>query len=1319
MSAQPRRRLCPAGALCASLFVAAAYGQESEERYVRITAEVADVQVKTDVIGQVRRGEVFKINSEHEQWLLIDVELPAGRQRGWIRRQDVEMMPSSVAATESPSESDPKAPEYIEVVGAEAAVKIGNKTIGTARKGDLFAVLERNGPWLKIEIVVDGAPTRGWISNDQVRPIESTDGTPASSMWPAQSGIVPSVVRTAHLAVDWKSSEVVAEATLPPQVAAAELRIHTPHGAGLDHLQVDRRGLALRVAGTDESLQKCLVPGTRSIWLAAESESATAYHRIDLPQLRLDEAVVITRFETFSEGLVVSVPVEGLLPGFSVHAAWSNENTQTGFAELRSDKGELPRVVDVLRHQEQDLLRLAVPFAANDGSRIQFQIRVQRLDGSMSETLSFTQLGNRLDGDAQIVAKSRSAPIDAAVTVPAIEFMNVTNAVSKLQECGLIAEFVDAGSLRPMAAVSQPDRAIVTTQGLAPDSVALAGESLIVGIVANSSEAIPVYDLIEADHTLIDIGDSYGLIELDDGRSRVWSSFSPARSSTENPSGLTPRLAAPDSQNREELGDVTSVSIRPRPLFPLDARSHSQPPEVKFLARVAKLAELAVLARPTPRGLPGAIGHATTESIELHEDVLEEAMYSNDAAAIRQVFDNISKTVTRNLHVDLAETATRAMHGDWSAAFRHHISRGALDCNRNGPATDDIVFWQLAWMFQHGHYSPAAYLQLEAMATGDPQLHFHTTPQSTAWIDAVMSTTSGSALGGLTPTSLPAAAQAPVVPSREPSITLAMGPTEVRVPGLLESTVRVASERLGALGLRIDDVQNLFETDLVVDSRPEASAWVDPTSSVELTVTRKVPPITNKKLADAQTVLRRWRLQPAWTGNSFADDIVFEQLPAAGTYVAPEEPVHLELRVVIPHVEGQPQSQAVAALKEKDLKWSAPTRAFKTDKVVNQDPKASSLARHGDTVTLKLQLKVPKVDDGRSLSSARDLLNQWDVVPDVSNELARAADLVRGQRPAAGTYVDHGSRVVLDPVNARVPPVRGQTIEAATRRLDDEDFEVARIGDLLGADVVTSTEPTVGAELARGGTVSLDARVPVPRITRGMSVVQARNLIDGSPNDLRWAVVDDWWDHDVVYSLSHRPGVLVYPRTTIEITPGVNVPNVEGSVVGRAEEMLGAADLEWHWDVVGTQETTEDGLIGEDIVRGQSVRPGIHPRRNIARINLQVVRYVEATRTVPQVANFERPLSEAIRMIQSADLTPAIILDGRRMSAAEYLASAIGQTIRQGARGQALREPAAERQNPPGGTQVRARSIVLIEGTTPRPRTDVDADPQNPFRRNQ
>jgi eukaryotic-like serine/threonine-protein kinase len=191
--------------------------------------------------------------------------------------------------------------------------------------------------------------------------------------------------------------------------------------------------------------------------------------------------------------------------------------------------------------------------------------------------------------------------------------------------------------------------------------------------------------------------------------------------------------------------------------------------------------------------------------------------------------------------------------------------------------------------------------------------------------------------------------------------------------------------------------------------------------------------------------------------------------------------------VSVPYVVAQREDLAVANVVKKGLGARVhrePNETQKEGRVFRQDPAGGVRLDKGSKVDLYVSTGPPKVkvpdvkglsrDEAVSTLSALGL--EVKVLDVFSNE---EPNTVIAQAPAAQTTVNKGSTVHINVSKGHqpltVPSVVGQLYDSAAGQLQGEGFAVARkdVASSQPKDVVIEQDPAGGADLARGGTVTL------------------------------------------------------------------------------------------------------------------------------------------------------------------------------------------------------------------------------------------------------
>ena len=188
------------------------------------------------------------------------------------------------------------------------------------------------------------------------------------------------------------------------------------------------------------------------------------------------------------------------------------------------------------------------------------------------------------------------------------------------------------------------------------------------------------------------------------------------------------------------------------------------------------------------------------------------------------------------------------------------------------------------------------------------------------------------------------------------------------------------------------------------------------------------------------------------------------------------------------NVVGQPAAQATATLRSEglDVVTTRVTSSQTPGTVLGQDPKASSLVKKGDTVTLRVataaQTTVPSGITSTNLSNAQQILQaaglQWKVT-NVAN--SAPAGTVLSSDPVSGATIDQGGTVNLTvssgPSSVTVPSLAGQNQTQAANLLGQQGLSLGTVtpqaSTQYAAGVVISSNPPSGTQVQPGSAVDI------------------------------------------------------------------------------------------------------------------------------------------------------------------------------------------------------------------------------------------------------
>jgi len=239
-------------------------------------------------------------------------------------------------------------------------------------------------------------------------------------------------------------------------------------------------------------------------------------------------------------------------------------------------------------------------------------------------------------------------------------------------------------------------------------------------------------------------------------------------------------------------------------------------------------------------------------------------------------------------------------------------------------------------------------------------------------------------------------------------------------------------------------------------------------------------------------------------------NVVFDQEPAAETKVDKGSPVTLKVSrgarpVEIPSVVGEDEADAISLLESLDFKVEStqqPDDDQPVGKVILQDPKPSTPAPKGSTVTITVSTGKPKVDVpdvvGKDATAAADDIVNAGLRVRTVNEPSTTIEKGKVIRtdPSAGASVDKGSAVTLSVSSgveaAQVPNVIGKRQDEATAALQTLGFtvKVENVVVLSDADDgrVLEQNPTGGTDAPKGSTVTIRVGRKIGSSTSSTSV---------------------------------------------------------------------------------------------------------------------------------------------------------------------------------------------------------------------------------------
>ncbi|MFF4980004.1 Stk1 family PASTA domain-containing Ser/Thr kinase [Streptomyces sp. NPDC001046] len=261
------------------------------------------------------------------------------------------------------------------------------------------------------------------------------------------------------------------------------------------------------------------------------------------------------------------------------------------------------------------------------------------------------------------------------------------------------------------------------------------------------------------------------------------------------------------------------------------------------------------------------------------------------------------------------------------------------------------------------------------------------------------------------------------------------------VPPLLAKTQDQAEDRLRDAGLELGQVKHAHsdtvERGRIISSDPRTGARIRGNDAVSITVsdgpeTVRVPALAGRKLAEARSLLKDDGLEPGMVTREFSDDVppgaVVSAEPADGTKVRAGTAVALVVSkgspVDVPDVTGDDLADAQAELEEAGLKVKVAeervaSAEFEQGEVAAQSPKADGRVAEGDTVTLTVSkgpemIEVPDVVGDSVDDATRALEEAGFEVDEDRGLLGLFGDTVKGQSVEGGERAPEGSTITIE-----------------------------------------------------------------------------------------------------------------------------------------------------------------------------------------------------------------------------------------------------------------------------------------------------------------
>ncbi|MEU6803289.1 Stk1 family PASTA domain-containing Ser/Thr kinase [Streptomyces neyagawaensis] len=260
----------------------------------------------------------------------------------------------------------------------------------------------------------------------------------------------------------------------------------------------------------------------------------------------------------------------------------------------------------------------------------------------------------------------------------------------------------------------------------------------------------------------------------------------------------------------------------------------------------------------------------------------------------------------------------------------------------------------------------------------------------------------------------------------------------------------------------------------------------------------KVPAV----LAQSEAVAKQ-RIQGAGLGvkveRAFSDTVkrgeVIRTHPEPGDRIRDNDTVTLTISkgpetVALPDLKGYRLDKAKDRLKSAGLEPGLVTREFSDEvirgQVIRTEPGAGTKASSGSAVALVVSRGAPvEIPDvaGDSVEDATAALEDEGLKVEIASEQVNSEydkGLVAEMSPGAGKQVGAGDTVTLTlskgPEMIEVPDVVGDSVDDATRKLEDAGFEVDEDRGLLGlfGDEVKGQSVDGGETAPKGSTITIE-----------------------------------------------------------------------------------------------------------------------------------------------------------------------------------------------------------------------------------------------------
>ncbi len=1204
--------------LCGALAAVA-----DEPRQVEVVAERANVMSGRDVVGTVSKGTQATLLSEQSTWYQIEFEANGQKRKGWIRQADVKLVEAAAAAVAAVPVTKPV--EWLRITAERVDIKAGSATVGQLARNRVLQIVDTNGRWHKISFDDGGdAPVVGYVYDTQFEKLSPR------AIGPSLDGFIPHSISPATASIDWSTGEVTLAASVPlAEGAVVRLQPGAPDLDVLDvPLQIAAGSLTLRVTGAVwAGLTRA---GTRSLWFAEGEPDRERWHRVDLAPVELGTAVTARRFNNFDEGLLISLPAAGLLPGYLVeHAYQTNDGRTSRVQVLSSTKGTSPRVADVQKGTGDwpHVVRVVVPFATQPTEPLSHLFVIRQPDGSQSRTLKVQRRGDEIVSAATELAAALPLPVDVTVEVPSVELATTTQAAATIAAAGLQPLLVNQQSLVPLELKSVPD-ALVLRQGVAAGERLLVGAPLMLGVRLDEG-------LTWIDSSSVGLGGSEEKTSALEPSSEPPSELAPG--TTETVPGTTPDTVA--EGGLVAGGGLTEGETLPAETLAANAHTVDTGEELKFIdvnqtglvGGSGGLQDTVGSTSGTSTS-PGITTSGTTNATTSSGTgfVTGGLITDSDLGVVTTPLENSTSPIdvmddpSSNLLVPVnpdpgilldptvdAETALVSgilkiiidailhqpdpskLPGPIGQAITEALNsqEGALGQAPNEQAEREVVSAILTILLDKLRLSLTDEQRQQALVSWLDRRQHQVLPvldlngNGVGSDDVVISLVAWLHRQGLyNPASNVVIAQdslgnsVATMSSTPVSLDWLKDLVPIVKPGQSSPPVIVPPSSPGASQPQPVDP---------LAAVPEGKALVSLGDGPDEV---KVPVVNEKLVSEVKPALDDLGLRVSNLSELFATDRVVEANPEQGEWVKSDAQVELQILRRVPDLLKLTLTAAEAELQRHKLKASTVGKTFPEDIVIEQMPEPGTYTTADEPVKLALAIVAPVVE-GLLLPEARDALTKRDLKW-VFRTRSFDVDRVFQQTPPAGALVGHGDGIELT-LQLPVPDVRGMTLAKARDVAKQWDLNLTTSNRLVrDSDTVRGQKPAPKEYVLHESDLLLGPVVTkVPDLVR-QSVGQAEAKLKAE--DLVAQRVGELVPSDKVTLQTPAAGTEIERGQPIKLDARLKLPDVVGTGIVDARDALQNLGIELR--------VTVDGAIGRtDLVYSQTPKGEtlVYPRTEV------------------------------------------------------------------------------------------------------------------------